>query len=57
MLLLWDSANYYEMTKGGWIWKENLLAFLMILSDIVSYNFDESDWEAISYGLVVLRMG
>ena len=40
------------MTKGCWTWKENLLAFLLILSDIVSYNFDESDWDAVSYGLV-----
>ena len=25
---------------------------LLILSDIVSYSFDESDWDAVSYGLV-----
>lgn len=39
------------MAKSGWIWKENLLPFLIILSNISSYNFGESDLEAISYGL------
>lgn len=39
------------MDKGSWIWKENLLAFLLILSDISFYSFDESDWEAVKYGL------
>ena len=40
------------MTKNGWIWENNLLAFLLILSNIGSYTFDQSDWEAIDYGLV-----
>ncbi|WP_346320864.1 hypothetical protein [Chitinophaga sp. YIM B06452] len=39
------------MDKGNWIWKDNLLAFLLILSDIASYSFDESDWEAVKCGL------
>lgn len=39
------------MTKGSWITKENLLPFLLILSHASSYNFCESDLEAIEYGL------
>lgn len=40
------------MIKSDWVWKENLLPFLLILSHLSSYDFCESDQEAIEYGLV-----
>ncbi|HEY8959623.1 hypothetical protein [Chitinophaga sp.] len=40
------------MIKSDWIRKENLLPFLLILSHLSSYDFYESDREAIEYGLM-----
>lgn len=40
------------MAKNSWVWKENLLPFLLILSHLCSYDFCESDQEAVEYGLV-----
>ena len=37
--------------KGGWIGTENLLPFMLILSRMVTYNFDRTDWSAIQFGL------
>lgn len=36
---------------GNWIYEENLKPLLEVLSQLVSYNFDDSDWTAISTGL------
>jgi hypothetical protein len=37
--------------QGGWIQEENLLPFLLILSRMASYDFDQVDWKAIQFGL------
>lgn len=38
-------------TNDFFIWKPGLLSTLLILSEIVSYRFDDSDFDAIEYGL------
>lgn len=37
--------------KGGWIGTENLLPFMLILSRMVAYDFDKTDWSAIQFGI------
>lgn len=36
---------------GSWIWKENLLPFCELTSEIAAYSFDSSDADAILEGL------
>jgi len=38
-------------TEGFWIFEQNLLPTLLILSHIVGYAFDEDEFTAIEYGL------
>lgn len=35
----------------GWIFEENIFAFLTVLSWLAKYPFDEADWNAIKMGL------
>ena len=37
--------------NGFWIFESNLLSTLLILSHLVSYEFDSSDFDAIKFGL------
>ena len=39
------------MIKSNWIGEENLFAFLLIISNAVSYDFEPQDWKAIQFGL------
>jgi hypothetical protein len=34
----------------GWIFEDNLWPFLSVMSWLVKYDFDDLDWDAISYG-------
>jgi hypothetical protein len=36
---------------SGWIIDQNLKPFLEILSAFVQYDFDNSDWDAVSLGI------
>ncbi|MFD3451735.1 hypothetical protein ACFWVC_06100 [Streptomyces sp. NPDC058691] len=36
---------------GGWVFEENLRPLCRLLSDLVGYDFDDSDWQAVEYGL------
>lgn len=38
-------------TNGSWIIREDLASFLLALSLVNKYPFDQSDWDAIEYGL------
>ncbi|TDW97629.1 hypothetical protein [Dinghuibacter silviterrae] len=40
------------MTKSGWIFEEDLLPFLIILSEIATYDLQPYDWDAISFGVI-----
>lgn len=40
------------MTIANWIYEENLKPLLEMLSCLVDYSFDESDWVAVSTGIV-----
>lgn len=40
------------MEKSSWVWNENLYAFLEMLSYIVDYDFTDSDWDAIEFGII-----
>ncbi len=42
--------NY--MTIANWIYEENLKPLLETLSSLVGYSFDESDWVAVSTGII-----
>lgn len=42
--------NY--MTIANWIYEENLKPLLETLSCFVGYSFDESDWVAVSTGII-----
>jgi hypothetical protein len=39
------------MKNGFWIWRNNLPGILLALSDISGYDFDQSDMDAIHFGL------
>ncbi|MCK2214921.1 hypothetical protein MF672_014165 [Actinomadura sp. ATCC 31491] len=36
---------------GGWLRAANLKGFMLALSEIIAYDFDDSDWDAIAFGL------
>ena len=38
-------------TKDFWIFEQNLVPTLLILSHLVGYDFDDDDFNAIEYGL------
>jgi hypothetical protein len=40
------------MTIADWIYKDNLKPLLETLSCFVDYSFDESDWVAVSTGII-----
>jgi hypothetical protein len=39
-------------TKDFWIFRQNLLPALLIISQIINYDLDDDDFNAIGYGLV-----
>ena len=40
-----------SVTKGFWIYEQDLLPTLLILSHLVGYDFGDDDLNAIEYGL------
>jgi hypothetical protein len=36
---------------GGWIWSQNLLPFLQLLSHYAGYAFDGTDWVTVEAGV------
>jgi hypothetical protein len=38
-------------SAGGWIWSSNVRPLMEMISKVVEYDFDDSDWLAVSTGL------
>jgi hypothetical protein len=38
-------------TVAGWVWSSNVRPLVEMISVVVGYDFDESDWQAISFAL------
>ncbi|MER6810701.1 hypothetical protein ABT299_15590 [Spirillospora sp. NPDC000708] len=38
-------------SAGGWVWASNVRPLLEMISEVVEYDFDDSDWLAISRAL------
>ena len=36
---------------AGWVWSGNVKALATLLSQLIEYRFDDSDWAAISTGM------
>ncbi|TMR96380.1 hypothetical protein [Nonomuraea basaltis] len=36
---------------GGWLWAANLKGFMLAVSEIIGYEFDNADWDAIELGI------
>ncbi|MEU6158681.1 hypothetical protein [Streptomyces sp. NPDC047130] len=36
---------------SGWIWSQNLLPFLQLLSHYVGHAFDGADWQTVAAGI------
>ena len=50
-----EPPRHDHVLAASWIWLENLRLFLELTSHYVSYNFDDSDWQAIQTGLDTLH--
>ncbi|WP_159045099.1 hypothetical protein [Streptomyces sp. NRRL F-5122] len=35
----------------GWLKRDNLKGFLLMVSEVIEYRFDDSDWDAFQAGL------
>lgn len=40
-----------RVLAGGWVFTENLRPLCEVVSDLIGYAFDDSDWQAIDHGL------
>jgi len=45
------NADNLHARRGFWIWRENLVPLLLLLSEIVGYAADDSDLDALHFGL------
>lgn len=45
-----DQAN--TLLDDTWVWPGNLRPFIETVSRWIGYDFDDSDWSALEYGLV-----
>ena len=50
-LCRWAARRRAFIVVENWIFESNLRPFLCMAFDLVEYEFDESDWQAVKFGI------